>query len=101
MDKNCHVEPFPGKEASSEQLQNASLALLAVKGMGCQNCAARVRNNLLTLDGVYAVDVFLNMGMAEVTYNSQQVSVHMLVDSVSRAGLNTQHNYLAQLVAIS
>ena len=101
MDKNCHVNPVPGKVASADQLRDASLALLAVKGMGCRNCAARVRNNLLTLNGVYEVDVFLNMGMAEVKYDGQQISVHMLVDAVSRAGIETNHNYLARLIAIS
>lgn len=100
MDEKCHVEPV-SKTTPAEQLLKADLALLAIQGMGCKNCAARVRNSLLTLEGVYEVEVYLNLGMAEVTYNSQQVSSRMLTDAVSRAGNDGRHEYLAQLIASS
>lgn len=100
MDENCYVEPV-NKATPAEQLQEADIALLAIKGMGCQNCATRVRNSLLSLEGVYDVEIYLNMGMAEVSYNGQQVSSRMLVDAVSQAGNDGRHRYLAQLVAIS
>lgn len=43
MDENCHVEPLQ-KTATPEEQQATTSALLAVGGMGCPNCAARVRN---------------------------------------------------------
>lgn len=100
MDENCYVEPV-NKTTPADRLHKADLALLAIKGMGCQNCATRVRNSLLSLEGVYDVDIYLNMAMAEVTFDSQQVSSRMLVEAVSQAGNDGRHNYLAQLVAIS
>jgi len=100
VDEACYVEPA-SKTVAKELLRNADTALLEVSGMGCQNCVARVRNGLLELDGVYEVDIFLNMGLAEVRYNGQNLSTHMLIDAVSRAGNDGRHRYRAQLVAIT
>ena len=98
MEENCYVEPI-NKTASADQIRKADSALLAVRGMGCENCAARVRNSLLSLDGVYAVDVHLNMAMAEVSFDSKKVSADALVNAVSSAGNDGRHEYRAQLVA--
>src|SRR5512144_2274306 len=98
MDENCYVEPIY-KSASTEQIRNADSALLAVWGMGCENCATRVRNSLLALEGVYGVDIYLKMALAEVRYDSQKVSAKNLVEAVSRAGNDGRHEYRAQLMA--
>jgi len=98
MEENCYVEPI-NKTASADQMGQADSALLAVWGMGCPNCATRVRNSLLALDGVYAVDIYLNTAMAEVSFDSQKVSVKMLVEAVSRAGNDGRHEYRAELVS--
>lgn len=98
MDENCYVEPIY-KSASADQIRNADSALLAVCGMGCENCATRVRNSLLAVEGVYGVDVYLNMALAEVRYDSQKVSAKILVEAVARAGNDGRHEYRAQLVS--
>jgi len=98
MDENCYVEPI-NKTTSADQIRKADSALLAVSGMGCENCAMRVRNSLLSLEGVYEADVYLNMAMAEVSYDSNKVAAGMLVDAVSRAGNDGRHEYRAELVA--
>ena len=98
MNENCYVEPIY-KTASSDQIQNADNATLAVWGMGCENCITRVRNSLLSLDGVYGVDVYLNMALAEVSYDSKKISTVELVDAVSRAGNDGRHKYRAELIA--
>jgi copper chaperone len=99
VDENCYVEPI-NKTVSGDQISKADgSALLAIRGMGCENCATRVRNSLLLLDGVYAAVVLLNMAMAEVSYDSQKVSAQMLVDAVSRAGNDGRHEYRAELIA--
>lgn len=98
MDENCYVEPIY-KSASADQIRNADNALLAVWGMGCENCATRVRNSLLALEGVYGVEIYLNMALADVRYDSQKVSAENLVDAVSRAGNDGRHEYRAQLIA--
>lgn len=99
MDENCYVEPIYKNEGSADQLRNADNALLAIWGMGCQNCATRVRNSLLALEGVYGVDVYLNMALAEVRYDGRKISPNALVEAVSRAGNDGRHEYRAQLIA--
>ncbi|MHB1200424.1 MAG: heavy-metal-associated domain-containing protein [Polaromonas sp.] len=98
MDEKCYVEPI-SKTTPADQIQTADSALLAVSGMGCESCATRVRNSLLSLEGVYAADIYLNRAMAEVSYDSNKVAAGMLVEAVSRAGNDGRHQYRAELVA--
>ncbi len=98
MEENCHVEPI-NKTATADQILKAESALLAVWGMGCPNCATRVRNSLLSMDKVYGVDMYLQMGLAEVRYNSQKIAASQLVDAVARAGNDVHHEYRAELVS--
>lgn len=98
MDENCYVEPIYKNTVNDEELRKADNALLAIWGMGCPNCATRVRNSLLALEGVYGVDVYLNMALAEVRYNGKKVSTEMLVNAVSRAGNDGRHEYRAKLI---
>ncbi len=98
MDENCYVEPMY-KNSTADQIRNGENALLRIWGMGCENCVTRVRNSLLSLDGVYGADVYLNMAMAEISYDSKKVSADALVNAVARAGNDGRHEYHAQLVA--
>lgn len=97
MDKNCYVEPIY-KTASMDQIQKSDIATLAVWGMGCENCVTRVCNSLLSLEGVYSVDVFLNMAVAEVRYESKKLSPDALLNAVSSAGNDGRHQYHAELI---
>ena len=98
MDENCDVQPIYIDAVSAEKLQKADQATLAVWGMGCQNCVTRVRNSLLSIDGVYGVDVYLDMALAEVTYDSMKLLPDVLVDAVARAGNDGCHEYRARLI---
>ena len=99
MDESCYVEPIYKNPASRDQLQQADHATLVVWGMGCQNCVTRVRNSLLSLEGVYGVDVYLNMALAEVTYDKKKILPEKLVEAVTRAGNDGRHEYRAELIA--
>lgn len=99
MDENCYVEPIYKNTASADQIRKADKAMLAVWGMGCENCATRVRNSLLSLEGVYAAGVYLNMSLAEVIYDGKKISADALINAVSRAGNDGRHEYRAQLIA--
>jgi copper chaperone CopZ len=68
--------------------------------MGCPNCATRVRNSLLSLEGVFSVDVYLNMALAEVSYDREKTPPMELVAAVSRAGNDGRHEYRGELVAM-
>src|SRR3990172_12839401 len=65
VDDNCYVEPAQ-KIVTDEERQKVEMALLTVWGMGCPNCAARVRNSLLSLRGVVDVCVDHTVGIAGV-----------------------------------
>ena len=97
MDENSHVDPLE-KAATAQELQAADRAYLAVGGMGCPNCAMRVHNGLLALDGVYRADIFLEFAMADVLYDSQRVSTEALIEAVRRAGNDGHHEYHAMLI---
>jgi copper chaperone CopZ len=98
MDENCHVEPV-NKIALDSVIRNADNALLTVTGMGCRNCATRVRNALLMLDGVHHAEIFLNFGMAEVYYDGRRISAEALTGAVAGAGNDGRHQYQAEIVS--
>ena len=83
----------------SRSASKADRATLVVWGMGCENRATRVRNSLLSLEGVYGVDVYLNMALAEVSYDREKISANEFVTAVSRAGNDGHHHYRAELLA--
>jgi copper chaperone CopZ len=97
MSDTYHVEPIQ-KSALDHVIQSADRILLSISGMGCPNCATRVRNGLLSLDGVYDAEVMLNMRMAEVYFDEKKVSVQMLIQAVAKAGNDGRHNYQAQAI---
>jgi copper chaperone CopZ len=94
MDQNCHVEPIQ-KTVLDSVLRNADTTLLAVSGMGCPNCAARVRNGLVSLDGVHHAEIYLGAGLAEVFFDSNKVILEMLIKAVADSGNDGRHHYEA------
>ncbi len=95
--ENCHVEPVE-KPVDKTALENAQAVFLAVSGMGCRNCATRVHNGLISLEGVLLADVQLEMGMAAAAYDPQRVTPEDLVQAVAAAGNDGRHHYAAQVV---
>jgi copper chaperone CopZ len=100
MDENCYVEPIYKELTPADQLQKADKATLIVWGMRCPNCATRVRNSLLSLTGVSGVDVYLNMAMAEVSYDREKISAVVFAAAIASAGNDGRHEYRAQLIAM-
>lgn len=98
MDDTCHVEPIQ-KIATPDEQKNIELALLSVSGMGCPNCASRVRNSLLSLYGVIDAYVDYAAGITQVTFNSELETIEDLLSAISRAGSDGRHQYGAKLLA--
>lgn len=96
MDDNCYVEPIQKTSLAAER-QNLETTFLAVWGLGCINCATRVRNRLIALEGVVSVYVDHTIGLAQVDFNSRLTSVPALLDAVRQAGGDGQHEYHAQV----
>jgi copper chaperone CopZ len=98
MDENCHVEPMQKNPTKSEQDQTTD-AFFAVSGMGCPNCAHRVRNSIIELQGVIEAQVDHIRGAARVVYNPMMVNTNDLTQAVVRAGGDGRHEYFAQLLS--
>ncbi|NOZ71394.1 MAG: heavy-metal-associated domain-containing protein [Chloroflexi bacterium] len=97
--ENCHVDPLE-KPLEKEDLATAMAAYLHVSGMGCPSCAMRVRNGLLTLEGVLLADVFLERGVAAAAYDPQRVEPSDLVQAVAGSGNDGRHHYQAEVVSV-
>lgn len=97
MDDNCHVEPIK-KIATVDERQKVETVVLAVWGMGCPNCANRVRNSLLSLNGVLDAYVDHTEGLAQVAFNPGLAPVEELIGAVARAGGDSRHEYGARLL---
>lgn len=95
----CHVDPVT-KQADPSRLSDASIAYLLVSGMGCPACAMRVHNALLQLDGVLAVNVALERGVAQVHYDAKVVGPDHMPAAVDAAGQDGRHHYGAQVLAV-
>jgi copper chaperone CopZ len=91
----CHVEPALKTATAAEQSQIEAVSL-AVSGMGCPNCAARVRNSLLNVYGVVEADVLHTLGAAEVFYNPTLATTDQLLAAVAQAGGDGRHAYRAE-----
>jgi copper chaperone CopZ len=96
---NCHVEPIE-KAIDQTALQMAQAAFLSVSGMGCPRCATRVRNGLLTLDGVLVAEVRLENGIAAAAYDPKRVTPDILAQAVASAGNDGKHHYRAEVLKI-
>jgi len=90
----CHVDPVAGGASEAER-KGSAMQHLAMAGMGCPNCANRVRNALLATRGVVDVEVDLAAALATVWYRPQDVGVVDLTNAVKAAGEGTHHRYLA------
>lgn len=97
MDENCHVEPVQ-KVVTSEEQSHVETVRLGVWGMGCPNCANRVRNSLLSVKGVVYADVDHVAGAARVAYNPDMISADVLLQAVARAGNDGHHEYGASIL---
>lgn len=51
------------------------------------------------LEGVYSVDVYLNMAMAEVCFDSHKISAQRLIDGLPRGSRDNRYRFCAQLIA--
>lgn len=58
----------------SPSLRKRRAACLTISGMGCGNCATRVRNSLLKIDAVHLVEIAVEEGLAVVAF--EWVKVH-------------------------
>lgn len=91
---NCHVDLIH-KSFDEKDCSENSRADLVVSGMGCHNCAMRVRNAILQLAGVNWVDVNLETGLAQVAYDATKISPEQFLTAIATADPEGRHHYQA------
>lgn len=94
---NCHVPPVQ-KTPSADEAANSEKATLRVSGMGCVNCANRVRNSLMSQHGVVAAEIDLQRGLALIQHNPDLASIETLLAAVEAAGNDGRHHYQANII---
>jgi copper chaperone CopZ len=97
MNHNCHVVPVE-KIVTPEEQDNTEHLILVVQGMGCSNCAMRVRNRLFALKGVVSAEVSHLTALANITFNPDLVTQNNLSEAVANAGNDGRHSY--QVISI-
>jgi Cu+-exporting ATPase len=97
MDCSSYVEPVE-KQVSPVDYEEARMVMLAVDGMGCTNCATRIHNSLIRMDGVLEAHVYHNLQLAEVVFDPGSTSPADFVQAIVNAGNNGQHNYQARVI---
>ena len=95
----CHV-PRYNKRVDESDLGQSYSAFLFVQGMGCPNCATRVHNSLLQLDGVLFVEVDLERALTHVLFNPSRTEVSSLTSAIAAAGNDGRHHYTAQFLGV-
>jgi copper chaperone CopZ len=92
-EQECHVDLIE-VEVDPETLDRAEERFLAIAGMGCPTCVARVHNALVDVPGVLTANVELESSLAQVWLNDR-VDYETLVGAVDEAGRKCGHRYLA------
>lgn len=90
----CQVDPVR-KAVDPKLLEHSSTAFLAVSGMGCPTCAARVRNALVLTEGVVEAEVDHGSGLAVVSYLPEALEEETMLRAVAAAGAGTRQTYRA------
>lgn len=98
MDCSSYVEPVEKSISPVDYYEEARMVMLAVDGMGCTNCATRIRNSLISLDGVLEAHVYHNLQLAEVVFDPGSIDPTDFVRAVSSAGDDGQRAYQARVI---
>jgi copper chaperone CopZ len=73
-------------DSASKPKPRTKTVTIPVSGMGCGECADRVKKALETLDGVEAVEVINWLDSARVVYFEEQVTLRCMVDAIKELG---------------
>jgi|ThiBiot_300_plan_2_1041538.scaffolds.fasta_scaffold00600_6 copper chaperone CopZ len=96
---DCYVAPLD-KAIDPGPIADGAEARLHLAGLGCTNCVTRVRNALLAVDGVIAVDVSLQPQRAVAIYDPSRTLPDLLIEAVLRSGAASHHAYRAAIVEV-
>lgn len=61
-----------------------------VNGMHCGGCAGKIKRGVEGLNIEHSIDINVESGNVNVKYNSEQSSVAVLKDSITKAGFQVE-----------
>lgn len=76
-----------------------SAVRLRIDGMGCTQCAERIRLGLVACPGVRGARVELGSATASVVFDPSRLSVEQVMEIIERIGTTTGHAYTAAPVS--
>lgn len=88
---DCRVHPV-GVTSTAVGPWRAA-ARMAIGGLHCDSCAARVEHEIRAVDGVVHAQVRRASGVATVLYDPARATQRDLLAAVVRAGGNGVHHY--------
>lgn len=91
----CNVPRLEPDEAPGDESLRGGLRL-AISGMGCVNCANRIHNALITMEGVGQAHIDHRTGQGAVYYNPDRLSADNII-----AGILASESGHARLMARS
>lgn len=94
----CNVPRLEPEEAPDDEALRGGLRL-SISGMGCVNCANRIHNALITLEGVGQVHIDHRTGQGAIYFNPDLVSADNIIARVVFAGGMSGHRYRARVVS--
>lgn len=68
---------------------------LEIKGMTCDGCVSMVENSVKKIEGVTAINVDLEKGLAVIQYDPAKVKEESIIAAVESAG-GTRHSFRAK-----
>lgn len=94
----CNVPRLEPDEAPGDESLRGGLRL-AISGMGCVNCANRIHNALITMDGVGQAHIDHRTGQGAVFYNPDRLSADKILARIAFAGGTSGHRYRAEVTS--
>lgn len=82
---NGSIPPLRGRDINRSERMVRMKKTIFVEGMSCQNCVKHVTHALEDIDGVKAVNVDLDKGVANVEL-LKEVTEQTLIDAIDDAG---------------
>lgn len=78
--------PATVTDSASNPKSKMKTVAIPVRGMGCGQCAERVKKAVEALDGVESVEVIQWLGSARVVYLEEQVTPGCMLDAIKELG---------------
>jgi copper chaperone CopZ len=80
--------PNNHRDHQEAQTINTQQAILAIAGMSCGHCAAKVEKALFSAEGVVSAAVSLESNSVKIAYDPDRTNINELKEAIRNAGYN-------------